>query len=435
MQSYQALAAAPAIPAEPADGPATPALRDTLFRQSMKHPTDIRLALTYAKVCVALHDYEGAISALERVLYYVPGDAAIQAQLGLLYEQLHSHQMAKQYIDQAVADAGLDPNLKAKVAAISSTVNDGVSGTHFYGSVQAGLRYQSNAAFNPDNYILRLSGQDFVFDHPRDRGADGNGFQSIQVGYDYDLGDQRGDVLEMRAIGYATQQFRFTDLNVGLYDVTLGPRFFLSPDNLPGWSIKPYAAGGEILLAAQPYFASGGAGVIADMPIRPNFSLEPGIEVRGVSFSQQSVFTSLNSGATVTVSLAGTATLTPAVNVIGRAFYIKNAAVTSFQSLDSFGEELALLVQIPSSLTFAKVPWSVSPYVKLLQTRFDAANPYIDASVIRRDNEVQTGLVLSTPLTSRIDVQTNIQYAAVASNIPNYRLRNFSVLTGPTVRF
>ena len=409
--------------------------RDALFRRSLKNPTDVPLALSYAKACVAVHDYEGAIGALERVLYFVPEDKAVQAQLGLLYAQLQSPQMAKQHFDSASSGEGLDPTIRAKIATVEPVARDAVAGSHLFGTLQGGLRYQTNAAFNPDNNILRLSSQDYLLTHPRNRGSDGNGFELAQIGYDYDLGNQRGDVVEARIAGYATQQFRFTDLNVGLYDVTVGPRFFLSPENMPGWSVKPYAAGGQVFLAGQRYLASGGAGIIADMPVLPNLLLQPGAEVRRVSFSNVSVFSSLNSGDTATASLAASAVISPSLSVIGRLFYTRDSASFDYQSLNNYAEELALVARLPAPLTFASVPWTVSPYLKLLQSRFDAPNPFIDPAITRHDNELQVGLVLDTPLSARFDLVTNVQYASVASNIPNYRLHNFSVLSGPLVHF
>ncbi len=424
---------APLVTAAPASSDL--AARDALFRRSLKHPTDVPLALAYARACVAARDYEGAIGALERVLYYMPDDKAIEAQLGLLYAQLSSQQMAKQYFDAASIGEGLDPALRAKVAEVAPAANEAVAGRRLFGTLQAGLRAQSNAAFNPDSNILRLSSQDYVLTHPHDRGADGNGFELAQIGYDYDLGNQRGDVLEARIAGYATEQFRFTDLDVGLYDVTVGPRFFLSPGGLPGWSVKPYAAGGQVFLAGQRYLGSGGAGVIADMPVTPALLLQPGAEVRGVSFSNVSVFSSLNSGATATVSLAGTATLKPWLSLVGRVCYTRETAAFDYQSFNSTAEELAVVAQVPGPLPFAAQPWTVSPYLKLLQTQFDGPNPYIDAATTRRDGEVQVGFVLDTPLNGRFDLVTNVQYAAVSSSIPNDRLHNFSFLSGPRIRF
>ena len=226
----------------------TTATRDTLFKQMLKHPTDAGLAMSYVQVCIGLHDYEGAIGTLERVLYYTPDDKSLQAQLGLLYAQLHSYQTASQYIEGA-SGPGLDATSRDRITTAAPAIHDGAAGSHVFGTLQAGFRSQTNAAFNPDNDILRVANQDYLLTHRH--GSDGNAFQLAQIGYDHDLGNQRGDTIEARLAGYATQQFRFSDLNVGLYDITIGPRLAISPGNLPGWSVKPYAAGGQVFLAGQ----------------------------------------------------------------------------------------------------------------------------------------------------------------------------------------
>lgn len=418
-----------------AEADATPARRDSLFHQTLKHPTDLALARAYVETCVALRDYEAAIGALERVLFYAPENANLKAQLGLLYYQLHSTQMARQYFDAALAGPGLDEAARAKIAGLSPIVETGNTGQHLYGSLQGGARYQSNAAFNSDNNIIRLGGQDYVFTHPQQRGSDGNAFGIAQLGYDYDLGNQRGDTIEARFTGYVTGQIHFSDLDVGFYDVSVGPRFALGLDALPDSSVKIYAAGGQVFLAGQRYLASGGGGIVADLTVRPGIVIEPGVEVRRVDFSNVSVYSSLNSGETITASLAGYATFNDTFSATARVFYTRDTADAAFQRTDNFAEEVAVTARFAAPLPAVATLWSVSPYVKLLQTQFDGPNPAIDGAITRRDDEVQYGLVLSTPISAAFDIVTNIQKARVASNIASYRLRNFSILSGPTVRF
>ena len=409
--------------------------RDTLFRQTLKRPKDVTLALAYADACIKLQDYEGAIGALERVLFFAPDDAHLKAEVGFLYARLRSYQMAKQYFDAALAGSNLDDATRKKIAALEPTIATAITGSHAFAFVQAGVRSQTNAAFNSDNNILRLSGEDFTLLHPQDRGSDVNGFQTLQFGYDHDLGNQRGDTLEVRLTGYATQQVRFTDLNVGLYDVSIGPRFKLAPDQLPDWTIKPYAVGGQAFLAGARYLASGGAGVVADLPVRPGYLIEPGIEVRQLKFDNVSAFSSLNSGTALTLSVAGTADFNARFGAVTRFYWTRDMAAAAYQTSDNFAEEFALVSRFPSVIPHSALIWSASPYVKLLQARFDAPNPLIDASITRQDNEVQVGLVLDTPLSASVTFLTNLHFDRVDSNISSFRLSNFSVLAGPAVRF
>ena len=352
-----------------------------------------------------------------------------------MYARLHSYQLARQYFDLALAGSNLDDATRSKIAALEPVIATAITGSHAFAFFQTGVRYQTNAAFNPDNNILRLSGQDYTLIHPQDRGSDTNGFQALQFGYDHDLGNQRGDTLEFHLTGYATQQVRFTDLNVGLYDVSIGPRLKLA-DSLPDWTIKPYAVGGQAFLAGARYLASGGIGILADLPVRPGYLLEPGAEVRRVQFDNVTVFSSLNSGDSVSLSLAGTAVINASISALARVHWTRDSAdAAAYQTSNNFAEEFAIVARFASPIPGSAVSWSLSPYVKLLQTRLDAPNPYIDASITRHDNETQVGLVLDTPLSAAFTFVTNVQYARVESNISSYRLSNFSVLTGPAVRF
>lgn len=414
---------------------ATPQSRDALFTQTLKRPGDIALTLAYAQACEDLHDYEGAIGALERVLFYLPGDAEVSAHLGALYAALHSQQLAGAYLDAALANPRLDPAARASAEALRNPAPAQSASNQVFGSLQGGLRYQSNAAFNSDNNILRIAGQDYLFTHPQDRGADGNAFGIAQIGYDYDLGNERGDRIEFRGTGYGTAQFRLTDLDVGFYDLSVGPRLALAPDALPGVTIKPYVAGGQIFLAGQRYLASGGVGLVATIPLTATLAVQPGVEVRAVRFSDATVYSSLNSGSATTFSLAGEAALSDTFSLAGRLYYTRDSAAVGYQSADTFAEELALVARLPAALAVGSGLISLSPYVRFLQTRFDAANPYIDAAVVRQDNEYEFGAVVDAPLTRSISLDASIGYHWVASNIPNYSLKNLSILSGPTVRF
>ena len=76
--------------------------RDVLFRQTLKRPQDVALALDYVRACLALDDTEAAIGTLERLTFYRPDDPELKAQLGFLYYKLQSHGMARQYFDAAL---------------------------------------------------------------------------------------------------------------------------------------------------------------------------------------------------------------------------------------------------------------------------------------------------------------------------------------------
>jgi len=82
---------------------ASPAERDRVFAELLKDPTNPDLNLRYAQISAKLGDVEGAIATLDRLLLVKPDLTEARVQLGLLYTQIGSYDMARGYL-QPVAD-------------------------------------------------------------------------------------------------------------------------------------------------------------------------------------------------------------------------------------------------------------------------------------------------------------------------------------------
>src|SRR5262245_27501977 len=64
--------------------PEIEARREALLRQMLANPSDLDVAFAYANRSSQVGDYEGAISALERMLIYAPNTPRLQLELGVL---------------------------------------------------------------------------------------------------------------------------------------------------------------------------------------------------------------------------------------------------------------------------------------------------------------------------------------------------------------
>ena len=118
---------------------------------------------------------------------------------------------------------------------------------------QTGLRYQTDANFGPSGDIL-LGGQAQTLLPQATHHPDGNAYEIIGLSNDYDLQDQRGDVLETRLATYDSQQFHFSALNVDMFDMSVGPRMPLTAGGLTGATLqKPYLVGGMTMVGGAPY--------------------------------------------------------------------------------------------------------------------------------------------------------------------------------------
>jgi tetratricopeptide (TPR) repeat protein len=112
-----ALALAPGAVAE---APATASLKSeqqALFERTFKEPANLDVAFRYAEVSTKLNDFEAAIGALERMLFFNAKLPRVKLELGVLYFRLGSYEMAKSYLASAIADASAPPEIRCTVQA------------------------------------------------------------------------------------------------------------------------------------------------------------------------------------------------------------------------------------------------------------------------------------------------------------------------------
>lgn len=410
--------------------------QDALFQRMMSEPANHDVTFAFVRVATARGDYEAAVGALERLLFYNPNLVQVKYELGSLYFRLGSFEMARRYFREALASPNLDPKTRGRIEAYLPDTEKQLQQSRLSGFVQVGIRTQTNASFAPSGSLLRLGGADFALLPTAQKKSDINGFALAGISHDYDLNNQRGDVLETRFVGYLTAQDRFEQLNVGLFDISFGPRFQL-PELMPGASIKPYIVGGNTWVGGQNYVSSGGAGVSLRLPFTMQWTVQPEFEWRQNSFSLGNTanVSTFNSGTTYTGALSSSYQLAQPLRLDTRGVVRRGDSAFNFQSFDQRGLEAALIYEFAPPFESITRNWSIAPFVKYIETRFDAPNPFIDPLVLRRDNQWSVGGILNTPINTTFGISTAVQYDKVNSNLSNYRLDNFSVIIGPTARF
>jgi hypothetical protein len=411
--------------------------QEQLFQKMLRTPRDLAVTFAYVEVARANGDYEAAIGALERVLFFQPGLARVKYELGALYFRLGSYEMARRYFREALACADIDPVTKERIEASLPDADKQLQQNRFSGFMNSGIRYQTNANYAPSSGLVRLGGQDLALLPSSNKRSDSSWFGLVGLSDDYDLNNQRGDTLETRFIGYATAQARFTDLDLGLFDLTFGPRLALAPDLLPGATIKPYLAGGNTWLGGSSYLETAGAGVTASFPINTRMTLEPGFEWRQVNVNTGDVLpvSTLNSGDWYTTGLGTSVQLSEQIGLQVRGSYRRATAAFDFNNYDQFEGEAALTFAFAPPVSSIPRNWSVSPYVRFVRTAFDSANPFIDPTTVEHDSEWITGFVLDMPVTRTFGISTTIEYDHTDSTLPNYRQNNLTTMVGPTARF
>lgn len=406
-----------------------------LYQQMVRQPTNYEVTAAFVRVATANRDYEAAIGALERLLFYNPRLANVKYELGTLYYRLGSYDLARNYLREAQASPSLDEATKSSIVGYLANADRQTQRSRFSGFAQTGLRYQSNATFGPSSGLARFNGVDQPLSSTAKRAPDWNWFGVVDLRNDYDLENQRGDILETRLVGYDSQQFKFHDLDVGLIDLSFGPRMLLAPEMLPGATIKPYVVGGNSWVSSARYLTSGGAGVQVKLPVGAKLTVGPEFEWRNVNYNSTDPTATFATGNMFTYGLSSTLAVAERVRLDTKGFYRRGLASFSYQKYDQWIAEAALTVEFAPPVQGMPANWSVSPFARYLQTNFDAADPFIDPAIVRTDDEWVVGATLNAPITNSFGVSATLQYDRTNSTLPNYRQDNFSVMSGPTARF
>src|SRR5579862_8657983 len=230
------------------------AAADLLFKRMLVKPDDLDTAFRYSQIETKLGDYEAAIGALERMLFYNSNLPRVKLELGVLYFRLRSYEMARSYFTQAIAGENTPQDVRDEVATFLVAIDRAVADNQFAFFAQTGLRYQSNGNAGPSSPMVQALGQNATLSSQFQRKPDWNAFGISTLHHFYDFNDQNGDGWESDATAYYARQFTLTSLNLGLFEVSTGPRLGLGSNAIA--SIHPYVLGNIVSLGDSTYFGT-----------------------------------------------------------------------------------------------------------------------------------------------------------------------------------
>jgi tetratricopeptide (TPR) repeat protein len=95
---------------------------DAAFQDMLRQPANLDVLFKFATVAEQIGDNEGAISALERMLLLDPNLARVQLELGVLYYNLRSYEMAQTYLDLALRSPDLPPDIRKRAEQFQARV-------------------------------------------------------------------------------------------------------------------------------------------------------------------------------------------------------------------------------------------------------------------------------------------------------------------------
>ncbi len=404
---------------------------DALFKAMYRDPSNLDLSFRFAEQAVARGDYEAAIGALERMLYYNSNLPRVKLELGVLYFKLGSYDLAKGYFEDAIKGSDVPPEVKAQVAVYLAEISRRLSPYEYALFLQSGVRYQTNANVGPDSTFVRAFGQAAILNNQFGPAPDWNWFQIAALNFSYKLG-RRGDAIEFTLLGYYAGQAKFHQYNLGLVEATIGPRIYLNPTV----SIKPYAVGDLVWLGDQRYFDAAGGGGSIRSPIGEHFLVEAYAETRHRTFYDSDNFPTSSQQ---TGNLSTVAVLTELrygfFHLTTRGSYDVNRAIFSYNSYDRWSLDVGLPLEFYVPIAGMNHQIVFTPAGGISYTPYRQPNPLIDPFTNRLDRETRVGGILDIQVYQSFGIRTQVTQTWINSTLPNYTMKNFTVAFGPTARF
>jgi hypothetical protein len=432
-----------------ADRAALQAKKEVLFQQMLSKPADLDITFAYADVAAKLGDNEAAVSALERMLLFNPKLPRVQLELGALYFRMGSYEISQTYFKQALA-ANPPPEVKSRIDTYLAQIARLSSPNRFSGFLFFGPQYQSDANLAPGSPLVHSPIGDVLLNSQFVKQADFDFFGSGAVLYAYDLGDQSRDTIEVGGTGFANHYFTVSRLDLGLAELTAGPRFnFAKPfPEVEAISLKPYAITNDVSLGGNQYFHTFGTGGELTAQLWRDIHLKSTFEFREKNFSNapdRPLSRGLNgSDKLVSLLLSKPVTGPPVASELALEFdFLDQDTRLAYYANKTYAGAVAYRLRYDDPTRRLHFPWETTFFVSGSWANYaspdpccnTSGNPFVFVPAVRSDRHWRFGLTQSVQVRDNIAIVMQVQRDVVSSNLSIYAYTSNSVLIGPQIRF
>jgi hypothetical protein len=413
---------------------------DELFQRALRDPGNAELTLRYAGVAIELGDYEAAVTALERILFFNPGLYRARLELGVLYYRLGSYGIARAYLEEARAAPDASPEAVALCDRYLAALDRLQSPHRFVGQASFGFQHQTDANLGPSSAEVRAAfapGGTATLAPQFVKRADQNLFEAGSVLYSYALPDQDRTTLEATGQAYFSQHFRVRRFDLAYVEATAGPRSTLASLGAVGFTGRPYLIADYVRLGGEPFFHALGFGLEASQAFRPDLVGKAIYEFRDKRYANAAdrPNTSDLSGNSNSMVLQLAYAPSEAQLVVGTFDFIDEATRADFQSYREYGVTLGYQIAYGAPLGLSEQPWQTALSAGYYFDDYESPNPQIDPTTGRQDRRWRLAVSQTVPVSEQVRLVVQVQDDIVDSSLPNFSYSNLSVTFGPQIQF
>lgn len=400
----------------------------------LANPADLDVAFEYATLSAQAGDLEAAVSTLERMLIFAPGQPRLQLELGALYYRLGAFETSRGYFVDATAGPDVPPEVRQRVAVFLSAI-ERASKKHFLTTrVFTGVKWESNANAGPSSGDVDLRGITFTLEDAATAQADYSLVASANSHYAYLMGKQ-GDRIEADLLLYTSSHQEQKQVDLQVAEATLGPTLSLARFGLGSTVLGTYAIANVILLGEDPYFYTGGAG--ARLVTKPfdNFRIDLKSEARRSWYldSEERPNAKDRDGDEYRQSVALAWQVASWLQVSAGGMYNERDVEADWLDRLEYGYYGALGLSLGSP--FGELPWILSVAGGYTWRDYDNPDTTISVTDAQKDKEYWARAGLAVPLTSWLALTSQVDYRNVKSNYDTATYDNYAATVGLSGRF
>lgn len=393
-------AAGLSAPEEVSQTPQALSERQSVLLQAMiLDPANLDIAFEYAAVSTLLGDYEAAVSTYERLLIFAPGLARLNLELGALYFQLGSYQVASGYLQAAVNAQDASEDIVSKANIYLRTVAQYQAPAAFGAAIVAGARYQSNANAAPGNRRVAVNGGSFLLDDTAVGQSDVSGFLAGQMSGSYDLGTQ-GDTIDADMVVYAARFAELVRLDTALIETTFGPGINLERFGIEDTSLGLYGIAAGVRLNHANYSGGLGLGARFLSAITPDIVLDGKLEWQQRWFNDTADYQSVSeqNGSFWRLAATVSAVVAPGLTVRSLVLADLEEGRQVWTRSREVGGGIGVNYRFASPIGRLPLDWSLDGEAGYVYRRYRGPDPDISTSKAQTDHEGWLRTGLSVPL-------------------------------------
>lgn len=426
---------APTLPAGLA-GPRSTDLK-AAFEAMYRDPGNLDKTFRYAELAARSGDFEGAVSALERMLLFNPNLPRVRLELGVLYFRLGSFEAARSYFRDVLMVPAAPADVRERVKTYMDEIERRTSDHHFSGSLTVGSRYQTNANSGTSAGRVWVGNTALFPSDDYTQKADANLFAALSLTHTYDFKTEPVTLWESTLQLFGARQRDQFGLNTQALDVRSGPRFTLEQAVFSDLRLSPFLDVGHIRLGNEPYLSYFGGG----LSLKTGVTETIGFEIEGLH--RQMRYRNSPDHRDATDRDGGDTRLTAAL------LYEPTEATRLTVSLEG-GRELArqehlknweaginaaFQMSYPPPLNLTTQSWISGVGAGISRTRYDEPNAALSRTITREDDEWRLNAMTVVPVRDDLALILMAQRSRVESTLSNFTNSDTLVSVSGSWRF